>query len=138
AMRLSVAVALLALVAAAPARAADPPLDAPRAQLAAALRCPATFSHPEHAPVLLVHGTGLTPDESWSWNYGKVLPAQGYDTCTVALPDSALGDIQVASEYVVYAIERIHAITGRRVDVIGHSQGGLEPRWAVRWWAGAR
>jgi triacylglycerol esterase/lipase EstA (alpha/beta hydrolase family) len=115
----------------------DPPLDVPIATLAAAVRCPA-FHHAQHEPVLLVHGTGIDPAESWSWNYEKALPAVGFDACTVALPDRALGDIQVASEYVAYAIERIHSVTGRRVEVITHSQGGMEGRWVMRWWPGAR
>ncbi len=62
----------------------------------------------------------------------------GYSTCTVALPDAALGDIQVASEYVVYAIWTIAQRSHERLDVIGHSQGGIEPRWALKWWPGLR
>jgi triacylglycerol esterase/lipase EstA (alpha/beta hydrolase family) len=88
--------------------------------------------------VLLVHGTGLTPAESWAWNYEAVLPPLGYPTCTVALPQAALGDIQVASEYVVYAVDSMAARWRSAVDVIGHSQGGIEPRWALRWWPGLR
>jgi triacylglycerol esterase/lipase EstA (alpha/beta hydrolase family) len=117
---------------------ADPPLTVPRAQLAAALSCPAAFVHPARAPVLLVHGTGLTASESWSWNYANVLPGEGFDTCMVTLPDDALGDIQVSTQYVVYAVQHIAALTGRRVDVITHSQGGMEGRWAVRWWPSVR
>jgi triacylglycerol lipase len=114
--------------------------------LALALAAPASaqamdcspFTHPQHEPVLLVHGTGLNADQSWSWNYEKTLPAAGFDWCAVTLPDAALGDIQVATETVVGAIDRIHARTGRKVDVITHSQGGMEGRWAVRWWPRTR
>ena len=56
----------------------------------------------------------------------------------MTLPDRALGDIQVSAEYVVYAIERIHAMTHRKLTVITHSQGGMEGRWAMRWWTAAR
>jgi len=132
---LAAVAATLAL--AAPA-AADPALDVPRGALDAALQCPLRFAHPARNPVLLVHGTGINAEESWGWNYAKVLPAAGWDTCTVTLPDRALGDIQVSTEYVVYAIERIRALTGRRLTVITHSQGGMEGRWAVRWWSRAR
>jgi triacylglycerol lipase len=129
---------VIALLPCAAARAADPKLETPTPKLAAALTCPSAFTHPRHEPVLLVHGTGLDADESWSWNYAKILPPAGFDTCAVTLPDEALGDIQVATEYVVYAVERIRARSGRRVDVITHSQGGMEGRWAVRWWPQAR
>ena len=128
----------VALWAPAAAAAADPPLDVPRGALEAALQCPLHFAHPSRNPVLLVHGTGINAEESWGWNYAKALPAAGWDTCTVTLPDRALGDIQVSSEYVVYAIERVQRLTGRRLTVITHSQGGMEGRWAVRWWLGAR
>jgi len=112
-----------------------PSLDVPESTLAAAFACPAGFSHPEHEPVLLVHGTATTAEESWSWGYQITLPSEaGIDVCTVELPDRALGDIQTAAEYVVYAVRAMAAATGQRIGIVGHSQGGLEPRWAVRWW----
>ncbi|MGI8493533.1 MAG: hypothetical protein ACR2NJ_12420 [Acidimicrobiales bacterium] len=77
---------------------ADPAYDVPTPALAAALVCPSRFIHPNREPVLLVHGTGLTADESWGWNYAKLLPAAGYDTCEVNLPGGAMGDIQVSAE----------------------------------------
>lgn len=111
----------------------DPPLSVPLAALNAALTCPATFTS-SHQPVLLVHGTFTNADENWSWNYRVALPRDGYDVCWVTLPERSVGDIQLASEYVVQAVRTINARSGRRVDIIGHSQGGLEPRWALRWW----
>ena len=127
---------LLAVLAVPRARAVDtgPALETAQATLDAALHCPATFSHANHEPVLLVHGTFTNERENWDWNYASALPKQGYDVCTVRLPDRANGDIQIASEYVVNAVRRMAAVTGRKVDVLGHSQGGLEPRWAVKWW----
>src|SRR4051812_9540101 len=69
------AIALVAM--AAPAHAetpAAPPLDVPEATLAAALHCPAAFTHPAHEPVLLVHGTFTNDRENWGFNYALVLP----------------------------------------------------------------
>jgi triacylglycerol lipase len=133
-------VVLLALVLAGGActPASDPPLSVPEPLLADALRCPPAFTHRAHQPVLLVHGTFATPEENWSWNYGHALPAAGYDVCTVRLPDRSTGDIQVSSEYVVYAVRKIFERSGSKVDVLGHSQGGLQPRWALRWWTSLR
>jgi triacylglycerol esterase/lipase EstA (alpha/beta hydrolase family) len=124
------------VVAAVPGTAAaltGPDLNVPESKLAAALTCPKTF-RAAREPVLLVHGTFLTARESWAWNYGKVLPGLGFDVCTVDLPERAVGDIQVSSEYVVYAVRRIAERSGRQVDVMGHSQGTLEARWAIKWW----
>jgi triacylglycerol esterase/lipase EstA (alpha/beta hydrolase family) len=133
ALLLAVAAAA-ALTPAASARQRDPRLKVPAAELRQALECPGGFAHRARNPVLLVHGTGTNPEDSWSWNYARTLPELGYDACTVRLPDDALGDIQVGSEYVVYAIRRMRRASGRKLTVIGHSQGGLEPRWAIRWW----
>ncbi|HVM41537.1 MAG TPA: lipase, partial [Acidimicrobiia bacterium] len=88
--------------------------------------------------LLLVHGTYTRADENWGWNYARILPEQGWDVCTVDLPDRSMGDIQVQAEYVVHAVRRITALTGEQVDVMGHSQGGLQPRWAVKWWPDVR
>jgi triacylglycerol lipase len=123
-----------------PAAMADPgpPLSVPSDRLQAALHCPSAFTHPQHEPVLLVHGTGADAASNWGWNYLRALPAAGFDACAVDLPDHALGDIQTSAEYVVYAIRTMHAATGGKVDVIGHSQGPLEPRWAIKWWPDVR
>jgi len=117
------------------AASTEPAYSVPDSQLAAALSCPAGgFAHPEHEPVLLVHGTGATAQENWGWNYALVLPTLGYDVCLVQLPGRALGDIQTSAEYVVYAIRSMYAATGQKVNIMGHSQGPLEPRWALKYW----
>ncbi|MEW5848252.1 MAG: lipase [Myxococcota bacterium] len=116
---------------------AGPPLTVAPALLEASLRCTDDGS-PWQEPVILVHGTSVLPEENWGWVYLRTLSARGLQVCTVALPVRALGDIQEASQYVVHAIRTVHARTGRRVDVLGHSQGGLEPRWALKWWPDTR
>ncbi|WP_340537061.1 esterase/lipase family protein [Nocardioides sp. GXZ039] len=111
-----------------------PELTTPEAALDAALHCPAALSHPERDPVLLVHGTGVTAAETWEWGMQEGLSAAGLDVCTVDLPSRSLVDIQESTEYVVGAVETMHALSGRKVDLIGHSQGNLQIRWALRWW----
>lgn len=111
-----------------------PSLTVPAAALDAAYTCFPTAEATPAGAVLLVHGTGLTPEESWHGTYAQVLPARGYDVCTVRLPNRALDDIQVSAEYVVAAIRRMRDDFGGPVAAIGHSQGGLEIRWAIRWW----
>jgi pimeloyl-ACP methyl ester carboxylesterase len=114
-----------------------PSLSEPLAALADSLRCFPAQTH-AHDPVLLVHGTTVTAEENWWWNYVPPMNAAGFDVCTVDLPDRAMVDIQRSSEYVVYGVRAISSRTGRKVDLMGLSQGGLEPRWAVRWWPDVR
>ncbi|MER6910382.1 hypothetical protein ABT354_01715 [Streptomyces sp. NPDC000594] len=115
-----------------------PPLRTPPERLAAALDCPADFPRSRREPVLLVHGTGVDADLNWGWNYAPALRDRGYDVCTVDLPDRSTGDIQESAEYVVHAAAALHTATGRRTDVIAHSQGGLQIRWGLTWWPGLR
>ncbi len=116
-----------------------PALVVDTATVEAAMTCPESFDATDDLePVLLVHGTFTNSDENWGWNYIPALPALGYDVCWVDLPARSLEDIQIASEYVVHAIRVMHAASGERIDVLGHSQGGLEPRWAVKWWPDVR
>ncbi len=117
--------------------AAEPPLETDVATLDAALDCTA-FEHPDKPPVLLVHGTFTTGFEQYDWTYKPLLIERGYDVCTVTYPDRGFGDMQISAEYVVYALRKIHHDSGRKVAMIGHSQGVSVPRWAIKWWLSAR
>lgn len=54
------------------------------------------------------------------------------------LPKSGTEDIQVSAEYITNAIRSMHAQAGRQIDIIGHSQGGMAPRWSLKWWPDTR
>jgi triacylglycerol esterase/lipase EstA (alpha/beta hydrolase family) len=122
----------------APLNRPGPPLSVPTAKLAAALQCTAGVDHAQRDPILLVPGTDLDPQPNFSWNYMRAFTAQHWPYCSVTLPGHAMGDIQVAGEYVVYALRTMAARAGRKVDVLGYSQGGMLPRWALRWWPDTR
>jgi hypothetical protein len=116
----------------------DPPLTVDDATLDAALHCSTPFDDTRE-PVLLVHGTFANDDENYGWNYRPHLIAAGFDVCTVTLPNRSLDDIQVSSEYVVNAVRDMAAMSGgRKIDLLGHSQGGLQPRWATRFFPETR
>ena len=125
--------AMIVPVEAAPGPVPGPALQESVEALARTLSCPAAFQGKQE-PVLLVHATAETGERNFSANYGRVLPAMGYDVCTVELVDLARGDIQASAERVVYAIRTIAQRSQRKVQVIGHSEGPLPVRWAIKWW----
>jgi triacylglycerol esterase/lipase EstA (alpha/beta hydrolase family) len=114
-----------------------PALSVPEDQLAAALSCTSSAGAGRQT-VLFVPGTTVNPSDNYSWNWFRALDKLGRPYCAVTLPFDTTGDIQVAAEYVVHAIRAIHARTGRRVQVLGHSQGGAVPRFALRFWPDLR
>ncbi len=121
----------------APVDQPGPALSVPQSALDASLTCsgdPAIGP----TPVLLVPGTGSNPPHNFGWNWEPALTKLGTAWCAVALPDNGLDDIQVAGEYVVNAIRTLHARAGRRISIMGHSQGGMLPRWALRFWPDTR
>jgi len=124
-------VALVPLQGQAAPREAGPRLETPRAVLDDAVRCPQRLTR---KTVLLVHGTSVTADENWGWSWVEALPREGFDVCTVEMPDRLLVDIQRTSEYVVHAIRTVARRSGHRISVVGLSQGALQPRWALRFW----
>jgi triacylglycerol lipase len=113
------------------------PYSVPVARLDAALECRGGMpdGSGRSEPVVLVHGTAVTRAQNWRWGYWPALHAAGWEVCWVALPRAALGDIQIAAEYVARAAELVAARSGERVDVIGHSQGGVVARWAGKFFA---
>lgn len=130
-------------LAGAPAGAAPAPrgpqLSVSRAEAAKALACVGPIDRRHRPPILLLHGTTSNPTADWSWNWGRYLRQRGWGYCALALPDSGNADIQVAAEYVVRAIRAMSARAGgRRIDVLGHSQGGMIGRWALKFWPDTR
>lgn len=130
-MRLSRVLATVAALLLAPLAAVAPASAAPGS--ADWLACPSQAElRAARGVVLLVPGTGSTPEEAWSWNYVPALAADGFATCTVALPSDGLGELVPAADRVRAAIERTAALAGRRISVVGHSQGGALPVWDVK------
>ncbi len=115
----------------------EPAYETDQATLDNAIIC-SGFENTDKPPVLLVHGTFTAGWEQYDWSYGPVLESMGFDVCTVTYPDRGLGDLQISAEYVANAIHYMHAQSGRKVAMIGHSQGALMPRWALKWWPSAR
>lgn len=114
----------------------SPALSVPAAALARSLDCHGNLA--ARTPVLLIPGTTLTPAE-FDWNYDRAFTATGRPFCSVTLPQNALGDIQVAAEYVVSAIRTMSdRAGGRKIDLLGHSQGGMIGRWALKFFPDTR
>jgi len=121
------------------------PLDRPGPRLSvagpvltSALHCEGDFRRSRLQPVLLSPASSLSPKQNFSWNYERAFTAQRRPWCDVTMPHHTLGDIQVAGEYLVHAIRTMHKMSGRRIAVLGHSQGGMSMRWALRFWPDTR
>ncbi|GHH30866.1 esterase/lipase family protein [Lentzea cavernae] len=122
----------------APVNRPGPRLSVPIADLQAAVKCTPS-AHGSHREVaLFVPGTGVAPAESFSWNWFRALDRIGHPYCSVALPGKSVGDVQVSAEYVVHAIRHARAISRGKIAVIGHSQGGVSSRFALRFWPDTR
>ena len=115
-----------------------PALSVPAAALAHSLSCTGDLAGAGRAPVLLVPGTRVTPLEHYGWNYLRAFDALGWPYCTVTTPKYALEDMQISAEYVVHAIRSMHQRAGRPIAILGGSQGGSLPRWALRFWPDTR
>jgi pimeloyl-ACP methyl ester carboxylesterase len=116
-----------------------PPLSPSPAALAASLTCSPDVGHSNKEPVLLVPGTWGTFQNYWSWNLAPELSSLGIPWCGVTPPYHQLGDTQIAGEYDAYAIRYLYHHSGnRKIAIFGHSQGGMQPRWALRFWPDTR
>ena len=111
-----------------------PPLTEPAGALNRALNCSGDLYRSGRSPVLLVPGTGASGAENWEVGYQPALLRRGHAVCTVDLPNYGFGDVQRSVEYVVAAIRSMHRRAGRRIAIIGQSQGGFHPAYALRVW----
>nr|WP_221383024.1 lipase [Actinoplanes polyasparticus] len=121
----------------APVHRPGPRLSVPVADLRAAVECSPDATSSRKPVALFVPATALDPGQ-FAWNWFPAFDRVGRPYCSVRLPAFALGDIQESAEYLVYAIRHVHRISGRRIAVVGHSQGGVDARFALRFWPDTR
>ncbi|QBJ95557.1 alpha/beta fold hydrolase [Rhodococcus sp. ABRD24] len=100
--------------------------------------CRPSPQHPR--PVILVHGTGMSMQQSWS-TLSPVLRGEGY--CVFALNYGAAakswgsGDIRNSARELAAFVDTVRARTGAaQVDIVGHSQGGTTARQYLRFEGG--
>lgn len=99
--------------------------------------CEPSTAHP--SPVVLVHGTLANMNNSWR-GASPLLKNNGY--CVFALnyggatPDDSVqgvGAVEKSAEQLGEFIGKVLAATGAdEVDVVGHSQGGMMPRYYLK------
>ena len=86
-------------------------------------------------PVLVVGGT-LSPEFALA-TLACRLRMDGFTVFTMALGGRGLGDIEVSAEALAERIDAIRASTGAAtVDLVGHSQGGLQGRYYLKFLGG--
>lgn len=94
-------------------------------------------------PVVLVHGLGATASENWYF-LAPHLAQQGY--CVFAKTYGmdprfpSRGGIkpmeQSAAELAAFVDEVLAATGARKVDLVGHSEGAIMPRWYLKFLGG--
>ena len=130
---------LCALLAPSSAVAAEPP-PPPGAN---DWSCTPTAAHPR--PVVLVHGTFANRWNSWQ-SLSPALAGRGY--CVFALNYGAngysrdtsygLAPVAESAQQLSAFVDQVLAATGApEVDVVGHSQGGMLPRYYTKFLGGA-
>jgi len=137
--------ALVGGLSSAEAAATYAPLDQPGpaltptpAELEASLTCTDSVDDATTDVVLLSPGTATTAVESFGWNWEPALDQLDIPWCAMDLPEQALGPIDVAAQYIVHAIRTVSERSGRKVDILGWSQGGMSMRWSLRFWPDTR
>jgi triacylglycerol esterase/lipase EstA (alpha/beta hydrolase family) len=98
--------------------------------------CKPSARRPE--PVVLVHGTLF--DQTLTWNLmAPILERAGY--CVFALDYGQRGTQpieQSARELAAFVKRVLRATHAHRVSIVGHSQGGMMPRYYLKFLGGTR
>ena len=115
-------------------RHAPAPLPPPPPTVVNSPNCKPPPQHPN--PVLLVPGTF----DATSWaTLAPALARRGYCVFTVTYGDAATGDIVRSAHQLARIVDRVLGRTGaRKVAIVGHSQGGLMPRYYIKYLGGAK
>lgn len=154
ALAVALAAAALPIAATAPAVADAPTGNAPAAHGNAAAdaqdtssgwndsSCKPSAEHPR--PVVLVHGTGGNKTDNWL-GLAPYLVKRGY--CVFSLDYGqregvpaayGLGPVEKSAEQLAAFVDDVRSETGSsKVDIVGHSQGGMMPRQYLKFLGGA-
>ena len=98
--------------------------------------CRPTAAHP--TPVVLVHGTFGDRTHLWEPISFRLSQA-GYCVFSLDYGNRATGPIEDSARELAAFTSRVLQATGaRRVSMVGHSQGGLMPRYYIKNLGGAR
>ncbi|WP_192583600.1 esterase/lipase family protein [Streptomyces albicerus] len=105
--------------------------------------CRPTERHPD--PVVLVHGLFATPSVNWPFvaeglrKAGFCVFALTYGTGNGEYPLPAVAPLEESAKDLKHYVDRVRIVTGaKKVDLVGHSAGGLMPRQYLRFEGGAR
>jgi triacylglycerol lipase len=94
--------------------------------------CRPPAQHPE--PVVLVHGTFA--ETSWGV-IGPALAARGYCVFTFNYGNGGTGEIARSAHELASFVSGLLADThAKRVSIVGHSEGGMMPRYYIRFLGG--
>jgi triacylglycerol esterase/lipase EstA (alpha/beta hydrolase family) len=104
--------------------------------------CRPTAAHPY--PVILVNGTFANMDDNWQAaspllaNHGYCVFAFNYGGATPSDPIQGTGEIAASAAQLSSFVSQVIAATGAsKVDLVGHSQGGMMPRYYINFLGGA-
>jgi len=104
--------------------------------------CKPTAAHPY--PVVLVNGTFANMDDNWQAaapllaNNGYCVYAFNFGGTSATSPIQGTGDIAASAAELATFVNTVLTATGAaKVDLVGHSQGGLMPRYYLNFLGGA-
>jgi triacylglycerol lipase len=93
---------------------------------------------PGRDPVVIVAGTGAAPIPGVPDVLSERLRADGYDVTLFYLPGRGLGMVEDTSAALPPVVDQVLARTGAaKVDLVGHSQGGIVSRYYIKFLGGA-
>jgi triacylglycerol esterase/lipase EstA (alpha/beta hydrolase family) len=102
--------------------------------------CKPSAEHPY--PVVLVNGTFANEDDNWQaaspllYNHGYCVFTFNYGGSGIV---TSTGDIATSAGQLASFVSQVLAATGAaKVDLVGHSQGGMMPRYYLRFLGGAQ
>ncbi len=104
--------------------------------------CQLTAAQPD--PVILVHGTFANMDDNWQAaspllaETGYCVYAFNYGGASSASPIQGTGEIAASAAQLAAFVNMVLAKTGAaKVDLVGHSQGGMMPPYYINFLGGA-